>query len=128
MSPLSEAQTALVTRARALVQALEDFLNARNETAPPFLMPHSGQSDEERDRVFAASTNNSIRETQEMQTAYASQFAGRALAIVEAFGENHITPPPTTSAHRFEHPTNQHGIQEVMRALGYMADKLELRG
>jgi len=109
VTPLSETQSALVRRAKALVVELGDFLTAREMS-----------ESEGRDYL--------IREVKEFQTTYATEYAGRVLALTEAFKEEGIQPPKDYRGEfMMEHPTNPLGLRSVMTTLSYMAEKLELR-
>ena len=119
---LSAAEIELVRRAKELVQELEQFLAVRDETAP------SGMPADRSDAAWAAHTAGLTRNAVELDTAYAAQFAGRALAQAEAFALVGITPPTASIHAHFATASGPLGVRAVMVALGYMAEKLELRG
>ena len=115
MTNAADAQ--LRARAKGLAHELADFLSAREETEPRAPQAKS----------FHADTANLARHGQEVQAAYAADYAGRALALLDAFRERGILPRSGSAEAIFEEPINVFGVRIVMNEIGYMNEVLELR-
>ena len=115
----------LVKRARMLAGEMAQFLEARDMPAPS-LHSNRSLSNEERRATWNRQTDATIRHGSELHTTYAAEYAERETALLEGFAARGVQPIDPSVRSNLEHPTNPIGVREVMRELGYMAEKLEL--
>lgn len=118
---MTDGEKKLLDRTNKLIEEMADFLVAHEETSVPI---GGGYPPEQREAFVAGIT----REYQALQTAYATRFSGRVLAIVDAFGAMGIKPRGTMDpTMMFQHPTNPMGVREVITELGFLVETLQLR-